>query len=100
MEMPSLERLAAQYPHDLSVLAISNDADGWPAIDRFWVGRFPHLHVALTSQPDLIARLGALGLPYSLIVDRDGHEIGRIPRAIEWDQGEMKAFIARSVASK
>jgi thiol-disulfide isomerase/thioredoxin len=42
-EMPSLERLAAQYPNDLTVLAISNDADGWPAIDGFWGRKFPHL---------------------------------------------------------
>jgi thiol-disulfide isomerase/thioredoxin len=100
MEMPSLERLAARYPDDLTVLAISNDVDGWPAIGRFWGQKFPHLRVALASQPDLIARLGALGLPYSLIVDRDGHEIGRIPQGIEWDKGEIKALIARSVASK
>ena len=100
MEMPSLERLAAQYPNDLTVLAISNDADGWPAIDRFWGQKFPHLRVALASEPDLIGRLGTLGLPYSLIVDRDGHEIGRVPRAIEWDEREIEALIARSVASR
>lgn len=100
MEMPSLERLAAQYPNDLTVLAISNDADGWPAVDRFWGQKFPHLRVALASEPDLIGRLGALGLPYSLIVDRDGHEIGRVPRAIEWDKREIEALIARSVASR
>jgi thiol-disulfide isomerase/thioredoxin len=100
MEMPSLERLAAQYPNDLTVLAISNDADGWPAIDGFWGRRFPHLRVALASQPDLLARLGALGLPYSLIVDRDGHEIGRMPHAIEWDKGEIKALITQVVSSK
>jgi thiol-disulfide isomerase/thioredoxin len=100
MEMPSLERLAAQYPNDVTVLAISNDGDGWPAIDRFWGQQFPHLRVALASDPDLIGRLGALGLPYSLIVDRDGHEIGRVPRGIEWDQGEIKALIARSISTR
>ena len=99
-EMPSLERLAAHYPNDLTVLAISNDDDGWPAIDRFWGQRFPHLRVALASEPDLVERLGALGLPYSLIVDRDGHEIGRIPWGIEWDKGEMEALIAQSIASR
>ena len=98
--MPSLERLAARYPNDLTVLAISNDADGWPAIDRFWGQNFPHLRVALASEPHVIGRLGALGLPYSLIVDRDGHEIGRVPRAIEWDKPDIESLIARSVASR
>jgi thiol-disulfide isomerase/thioredoxin len=100
MEMPSLERLAALYPNDLTVLAISNDEDGWPAIDHFAGQRFPHLRIVLGPGPELIGQMGALGLPYSLIVDRNGHEIGRVPRGIEWDQGEMKALIARSVSSK
>jgi thiol-disulfide isomerase/thioredoxin len=100
VEMPSLERLAALYPNDLTVVAISNDEEGWPAIDRFWGQRFPHLRVALGPGPELIRRLGALGLPYSLIVDRDGREIGRVSRGIEWDKGEIKALIAQSVSSK
>jgi thiol-disulfide isomerase/thioredoxin len=99
-EMPSLERLAAQYPNDLTVLAVSDDEDGWAAIDRFWGQRFPHLRVALVSQPELPERLGALGIPYSLIISRDGHEIGRVIRATEWDSGAVKALIARSVSSR
>lgn len=97
-EMPTLERLAARYPKDLVVLAVSNDEGGWPAIDRFWKSQFPHLRVALASSPDLAPRLGALGLPYTLIVGRDGREIARVPRGAEWDRGELAALVARSVA--
>lgn len=97
-ELPSLDRLAARYPSDLAVLAISNDADGWPAVDGFWKGQFPHLHLALANGPELGNSLGALGLPYSLVVDRDGREIARIPRGAEWDKGELAELIARSIA--
>jgi|SRR5579859_2994394 len=99
-EMPSLERLAARYPKDLTVLAVSNDSDGWPAVDRFWGKRFGHLRVALAPGPDLAHGLGALGLPYSLIVDRDGREIARLPFGAEWDKGEIAALIGRSIAQR
>jgi len=96
-EMPTLEKLAARYPKDLVVLAISNDEGGWRAIDQFWKNRFPHLRVALAPGPDLAPKLGALGLPYTLIVDRDGREIARVPQGAQWDQGELAALVARSV---
>lgn len=97
-EMPSLERLAAQYPNDLVVLAISNDEHGWPAVDRFAEGRFLHLRMALAGGSDLPGRLGALGLPYSLIVDRQGHEIGRVLTGAEWDKGALAALVAKNLA--
>jgi thiol-disulfide isomerase/thioredoxin len=97
-EMPTLENLAARYPKDLVVLAISNDQGGWPAIDQFWKNQFPHLRVALAPGPDLAPKLGALGLPYTLIVDRDGREIARVPQGAQWDQGELAALVARSVS--
>lgn len=34
-EMPTLESLAARYPKDLVVLAVSNDEGGWPEVDQF-----------------------------------------------------------------
>ena len=99
-EMPTLDRLAAKYPKDLVVLAVSNDEGGWPAIDQFWKSQFPHLRVALAPDRQLAARLGALGLPYSLIVDRDGREIAGVPRGAAWDEGQLAALVARSVSQR
>ena len=73
-------------------------SDGWPAIDPFWRNRFPHLHLALAPGPELAPKLGALGLPYTLILDREGREIARVPHGGEWDRGELAALIARSIA--
>lgn len=96
--MPSLERLAARYPKDLVVLAVSNDQQGWPAIDRFARDQFPHLHLALAAGPDTARQLGVLGLPLSVIVDRDGREIARLPRAAEWDSGALASLVAQNIA--
>lgn len=98
LEMPTFERLAARYPKDLVVLAVSNDMGGWPAVDRFWKTQFPHLHVALAPGPELAPSLGALGLPYTLVLDRQGREIARVPQGGQWDQGALAALIARSIA--
>lgn len=97
-EMPTLDRLAARYPKDLVVLAVSNDAGGWPAIDQFWKSQFPHLRVALASDQDAATKLGALGLPYSIIIDRNGREIARVPRGAAWDKGQLAALVSRSVS--
>jgi thiol-disulfide isomerase/thioredoxin len=98
-EMPSLERLADLYPDDLIVVAISNDAKGWPAIDQFLGQSYPRLHVELATEPGRLDAFGALGLPYSLIVDRDGREIARVLRGIEWDKGSALTLVSQSIAS-
>ena len=37
--------------------------------------------------------LGAVGLPTTLLIARDGREIGRLVGPAEWDAPEMVAFI-------
>lgn len=96
VEMPTLERLAARHPKDLVILAVSND-DDWSPVDRYWKTQFPHLRLALAPDRNIASKLGALGLPYTLILDRDGKEIARVPRGAEWDEGELAALVARSV---
>ena len=97
-ELPSLDRLAAANGRDLVVLAVSNDRGGWPTIDRFWRDQYPHLHPVLATDAQLPQKLGALGLPYTLILDRQGREIARVPRATDWTSTETRALIARAVA--
>ena len=99
-EMPSLERLAARYPGQVVVIAVANDDGGWPAVDRFWGNRFPHVRAVLASGPELGEALGVLGLPYSLVLDRHGRELARVPKAAAWDQGQAKALIAQAVAAR
>ncbi|MGE5721526.1 MAG: TlpA family protein disulfide reductase [Sphingomonadales bacterium] len=100
VEMPSLERLAAAYPRDVVVLAVSTDQQGWPAVRRFWGDRFPHLRPAFADHADAAERLGVLGLPYTIVIDRDGKEAARLPRAAEWDKGDTRKIVDALIARR
>lgn len=99
-EMPALDRLVAAYPGDVVVVAISQDSGGWTAIDRFWRGQPTRIRTFLAEDGRMASQYGALGLPYSVLIGRDGREIGRIPRAAEWDRGEYRAAVVKAIKAK
>ncbi len=96
-EMPALERLAQAYPDDVRVVAISQDRQGWKAIDRFWGEEFSHAQVYRSADERLARHYGALGFPYTILLGRDGREIGRLPRAGEWDEGALRRAVDKAV---
>jgi len=97
IEMPSLDRLASAFAGDLTVLPVSFDGQGWPAVDEFWGERFAHLKPYLAKDSALTDGYGALGLPFSVLIDRQGREVARLPRAAEWDRGSYRAAVAKTV---
>ena len=100
LEMPSLERLAALHPKDLAVVAVSNDEKGWPAVRQFWGPQLAHLRPALAAGPGLAEQLGVLGLPYTLVIDRRGLEVARVPKAAQWDTGDPRQLIEQAIATE
>jgi len=92
-ELPSLDRLAAARP-DLVVVAASVDADRRDGIAAF-ADHYPHLRLAF-SDLSAVRRLGALGMPYSMLLGRDGHEVARVPRALAWDGPEGSVVMRRA----
>ncbi|WP_343891424.1 TlpA disulfide reductase family protein [Sphingomonas oligophenolica] len=93
MELPSLDRLAAKRP-DLVVIAASVDADRDDAIGAF-MGRYPHLRLGFSGLP-AVRHFGALGMPYSVVLDRNGREVARVPRTLSWDGPEGAAILRRT----
>jgi thiol-disulfide isomerase/thioredoxin len=94
-EMPTLDRLQAELGGpDFQVLPLSIDRNGLEAITRFYaeVG-VKHLGMYLDSSTEAAATLGAVGLPTTLLIDRDGREIGRLVGPAEWDSPDMVAFL-------
>lgn len=91
-ELPSLDRLAARRD-DLVVIAVSVDADRREARKAF-AGRYPHLRLAYATLAAVQA-YGAIGIPYSVILDRHGHEVRRVPRALAWDGNEAMQLLPR-----
>ena len=94
-EMPTLDRLQAELGGpDFQVLALSMDRGGFEAITKFYaeVG-VKHLAMYLDSSTEAASTLGAVGLPTTLLIDRDGREIGRLVGPAEWDSSDMITFI-------
>lgn len=91
-ELPSLDRLAAREGGRIVVVAASVDSDRDAARAAF-AGRYPHLTLAFASLEDL-QRDGALGVPYTLVLNARGAEVRRVPRALAWDEADGAKALA------
>lgn len=98
-EMPTLDRLeAALGGEDFAVVAISVDRQGLSAVARFYdthgIADLPPFVDPSYAVP---RALGVVGLPTTLLLDRAGHEIGRLVGGAEWDSPEAIALIRHFV---
>jgi thiol-disulfide isomerase/thioredoxin len=94
-EMPSLERLqAALGGDDFTILAVSSDRAGQkvvaPFLEKHGLKRLP---IYLDPDSAFTRSTGARGLPTSILVDREGREVGRFEGAADWDSGDATALI-------
>lgn len=94
-EMPTLERLEKRLGGpDFEVVVLSIDVDGIPVVKDFY--RELGLE-ALGIYVDKTARarlaLKVTGIPTTLLVDREGREIGRTIGPAEWDSPEAVKLI-------
>ena len=94
-EMPTLDRLqAALGGPDFEVVALSIDRKGLSVVKEFYDGLgVRELVMYIDSSGKAPRELNALGVPTTLLIDRDGNEIGRLAGPAEWDSSEMVAFI-------
>ena len=103
-EMPSLDRLQAEVGgNDFEVIALSidkgeNSAD---AVRSFYASLgLTHLRVYRDPEGQAGFDLGAVGVPATLLLDRDGREIGRMSGPAAWDSAESVAMIRRHMAGE
>jgi len=98
--MPTLDRLqAALGGPDFEVVALSIDRSGIEAVDKFYaeVG-VAHLARYIDESGRAAPRLNALGLPTTLLIDRQGREIARHVGPAEWDAPEILSFLRRQLS--
>lgn len=94
-EMPSLDRLQSRLGGgDFTVLALSQDRKGPEAVAKFLAEiRTENLDVYVDTSARSARRLGAIGLPTTVLLDRDGQIIGRLVGSAEWDSDEAARLI-------
>jgi len=98
-EMPALDRLQRQMGSDtFQVVAVSVDRTGLPGAKKFLADTGAET-LALYADPT--ARMGvalrAAGLPATLLLDRQGREIGRLLGPAEWDGEDARRLIGAAM---
>jgi len=99
-EMPLLARLQTEFGGpDFEVVTIATGRNPPPAMKTFFdeigVDNLP-----LNRDPDMsLAReMGVIGLPATLILDREGREIARMLGDAEWDSDSARALLRKLIA--
>lgn len=95
-EMPALDRLqAALGGPGFEVVALAIDQGGIAAVTRFYTElKLGALRIYLDQNGDALNKLGGLGIPLTILVDRDGRELWRVVGPREWDAPETVRAIA------
>ncbi len=101
-EMPALERLqSAIGADDFEVVALSIDRSGAAGarkfLDSIGVGKLK-LYVDPTAK--LANDFKAIGLPTTLLIDRQGREIGRLIGPAEWDDAASQTLVKAALADR
>ncbi len=94
-EMPSLDRLQARLGNgDFTVLALSLDRQGREAVAPFLekLG-IRSLAMYLDTSNAAMRALGVGGLPTTILIDREGREVGRLEGAADWNSSAAEALI-------
>jgi thiol-disulfide isomerase/thioredoxin len=99
-EMPSLAALQRQMgSKDFQVVAISLDRKGAAAAGAFLAEtKATDLALYLDQSGATLEQLQAIGLPASVLIDRQGNEIGRMLGPADWSSPEAVALIKAAIA--
>lgn len=90
-EMPALDRLEQTLGGaDFQVVALSLDSSGAAAVRRFYdeIG-IRKLAIFVDSSMEATGKLRTIGIPTTVLVDREGRERWRRTGPAEWDAPEM-----------
>ena len=100
-EKPSLDALNRDLNGpDFEVIAIATGRNKMEAIKRFNEEHgVTSLATHLDPQMTTARSMGVLGLPVTVIVDRDGFEIARLSGGADWAEGNAAAIIRELIAA-
>ena len=100
-EMPSLDALQAEMGgEDFEVLTIATGRDTVSKIDAFFDQTgVRNLPVLLDPKQRLAREMGVVGLPVSVLVDREGREVARLMGDADWS-GDAAKQVIRELTSE
>jgi hypothetical protein len=88
--MASLDHLALLFAKkDLKIIPISIDVSGAPVVRSFYkrLG-LNNLSIYVDPSKRVMDALAIIGIPTTLLIGRDGREIGRMVGPAQWDSPE------------
>lgn len=101
-EMPDLSKLEAELGSDqFEVVAISVDRKGAEASAAFLKETgVDNLKLYIEPSTKIVNDLRSAGLPATLLIDREGRELGRILGPADWASPEAVALVKAALAQK
>lgn len=93
--MPSVQRVHEAFPkEDVAVVAISLDGGGVPTVESF-LSRHEYTFPTPVDADMTVARaLGARGVPYTLVIDRQGTVVARANGPFDLDSGPFRQYLS------
>lgn len=100
-ELPSLDRLSAQLAGSgIAVLPLASDFGGVAAVEQYYrAHHIAHLGVWLDPDGAAMHAIAARGIPTTLILDRQGRQVGMVEGGANWDSPDAAATIRKLIAA-
>jgi thiol-disulfide isomerase/thioredoxin len=94
-EMPMLDRLQQQLKDvDVVVVALSLDRGGPAAVKAFYQEHgIKHLGIYVDPSMRAQSDFKVIGLPTTILIDRDGRDRGRVVGPAEWDDAKAADLV-------
>jgi thiol-disulfide isomerase/thioredoxin len=94
-EMPALDRLQKRLGSDsFEVVALAVDRTGIEGAKKFLDGiKVENLNLYADPTTRSGPALKAIGMPTTILIGKDGHEVGRLPGPAAWDSDEAVRLV-------
>ncbi len=98
-EMPLLDRLQGELGSDtFEVIALAVDKAGLEGASKFFRDiKVENLKLFADPTARVGGKLRVVGMPTTILIDAQGHEIGRLVGPADWDSDDAKRLIAASL---
>ena len=101
-EMPALDALNTEFGgDDFEVITIATGRNPIPAMKKFFAEvDIQTLPLHRDPKQQLARQMGVIGLPLTVLLDREGREIGRLIGDAEWHHDDARALVTTLIAGE